>query len=30
MVAFGILLYTDQMTLIIAWLTDLFGGFSGF
>lgn len=30
MVVFGVLLYTNQMTLIIAWLTDLFGGFTGF
>ena len=30
MVVFGILLYTNQMTWIIAWLTDLFRGFTGF
>ncbi|PTX65075.1 cytochrome c-type biogenesis protein [Melghirimyces profundicolus] len=30
MVVFGVLLYTNQMTAIIAWLTDLFGGFTGF
>lgn len=30
MVVFGVLLYTNQMTILIAWLTELFGGFTGF
>ncbi len=30
MVLFGILLYFDQMTVIIAWLTKWTGGFTGF
>jgi cytochrome c-type biogenesis protein len=30
MVVFGILLYFDQMTVIIAWLTKMTGGFTGF
>src|SRR5690606_20522914 len=30
MVLFGILLYFDQMTVIIAWLTTWTGGFTGF
>ncbi|GAA5344693.1 cytochrome c-type biogenesis protein CcdA [Planifilum fimeticola] len=30
MVLFGILLYFDQMTAIIAWMTKLTGGFTGF
>lgn len=30
MVVFGILLYFDQMTVIITWLTKLTGGFTGF
>jgi cytochrome c-type biogenesis protein len=30
MVIFGVLLYTDQLTVIIVWLTQLTGGFRGF
>ncbi|MFD1397109.1 cytochrome c biogenesis CcdA family protein [Kroppenstedtia eburnea] len=30
MVVFGVLLYTNRMTILIAWLTELFGGFTGF
>ncbi|PTM59248.1 cytochrome c-type biogenesis protein [Desmospora activa DSM 45169] len=30
MVVFGVLLYFDQMTVMIAWLSGLFGGFTGF
>jgi cytochrome c-type biogenesis protein len=30
MVLFGILLYTDQMTLLIRWMTQWTGGFTGF
>ncbi|MEW9034146.1 MAG: cytochrome c biogenesis protein CcdA, partial [Planifilum fimeticola] len=30
MVLFGIMLYFDQMTVIIAWLTKWTGGFTGF
>ncbi|SMO48504.1 cytochrome c biogenesis CcdA family protein [Melghirimyces algeriensis] len=30
MVVFGVLLYTDQMTIITQWLLDMFGGFQGF
>lgn len=30
MVVFGVLLYTNQMTILFAWLTELFGGFTGF
>lgn len=30
LILFGILLYMDQMTAIIVWLTDLTGGFTGF
>lgn len=30
MVVFGVMLYFDQMTVMIAWLSGMFGGFTGF
>lgn len=30
LIVFGILLYTDQLTTIIAWMTNITGGFTGF
>ncbi|MDA8353412.1 MAG: cytochrome c biogenesis protein CcdA, partial [Firmicutes bacterium] len=30
MIVSGVLLYTNQMPLIISWLTGFFGGFTGF
>lgn len=30
MILMGILLYFDMMTKIIAWVTPIFGGFTGF
>lgn len=30
MILMGVLLYFDMMTKIIAWVTPIFGGFTGF